>query len=209
MSRALVLDDHPIVLKGCKAVLLEAGFDEVLEAATPLAGFQLYRKRRPELVIVDLAISGEGFAGLTFIRRLRVHDTRTPILVFSMHGEAVIARRALNAGATGFATKDSGPKAFLEAIDKVRRHQPYIDHELAVQVAMLGSRTGRQASDLTARELQTLALLGEGKAYAQIADNLGVSYKTIANTCSTLKDKLKASTLQDLVRIAVMRRVSG
>jgi DNA-binding CsgD family transcriptional regulator len=57
--------------------------------------------------------------------------------------------------------------------------------------------------------LQTLALLGEGRSYSQIADSLGVSYKTVANTCSNLKDKLNASTLQDLVRVAVMHQVSG
>ena len=209
MSRALVIDDHPIVLQGCRSILLEAGFAEVLEAATPLAGYQLYRRRRPNLLVVDLAIRGEGLAGLSFIRRLRRHDESTPVLVLSMHGDPIIARRALNVGATGFVAKDAGPRTFLEAVEKVRRNQPYIGHEMAVQVALLGSRSRKDETDLTARELQTLALLGEGKAYAQIADDLGVSYKTVANTCSILKDKLKATTLQDLVRIAVMRRVHG
>ncbi|GLK67985.1 response regulator transcription factor [Hansschlegelia plantiphila] len=209
MNRALVIDDHPIVLEGCRRVLLDAGFQEVLEAATVLSGFQLYRQFRPELVIVDLAIRGSGLAGLSLIRRLRLHDETTPILVFSMHGDPIIASRAFKAGATGFLAKDMGPKTFLEAIEKVRRSQPYIGHEMAVQVALLGSRARRDPSNLTAREIQTLALLGEGKAYGQIADELGISYKTVANTCSNLKEKLKATTLQDLVRIAVMRRVSA
>ncbi|MET0314869.1 MAG: response regulator transcription factor [Hansschlegelia sp.] len=209
MTRALVIDDHPIVLGGCRSILLDAGFDEVLEAQTALSGYQLYRRRRPDLVIVDLAIRGSGLAGLALIRRIRLHDAETPILVFTMHSDPIIARRALNVGATGFAAKDAGPKTLLEAIEKVRRNQPYIGHDMAVQVALLGSRSGRRDADLTARELQTLALLGEGKAYAQIADDLGVSYKTVANTCSILKEKLKASTLQDLVRMAVMRRVGA
>jgi DNA-binding CsgD family transcriptional regulator len=80
---------------------------------------------------------------------------------------------------------------------------------MAVQVALLGSRSRTERNDLTSRELQTLALLGEGRSYSQIADSLGVSYKTVANTCSNLKDKLNASTLQDLVRVAVMHQVSG
>ena len=111
----------------------------------------------------------------------------------------------MKAGATGFLAKDTGPKTFAEAIEKVRRRQPYLGHELATQVALLNSRAARADGDLTTRELQTLALLGEGLSYAQIADELGVSYKTIANTCSALKDKLKAKTLQDLVRKAVIR----
>ncbi|MFD1702438.1 response regulator [Methylopila henanensis] len=204
MSSALIIDDHPIVLEGCRRVLFDAGFDNVLEAGTVLAGFQLYRRAKPDLIIVDLAIRGSGLAGLSLIKRLRVRDDQTPILVFSMHGDPVIASRALKAGATGFLAKDTGPKTFLEAIEKVRRSQPYIAHDMAVQVALLGSRANRDRSDLTARELQTLALLGEGKSYAQIADGLGVSYKTVANTCSSLKEKLRVTTLQDLVRKAVL-----
>jgi DNA-binding NarL/FixJ family response regulator len=207
MSVALVIDDHPIVLEGCRRVLLDAGFDEVLEAAAPLAGFKLFRRSKPDLVIVDLSIRGSGLAGLSLIRRLRLSDQRTPILVFSMHGDPVIARRALKAGATGFVVKDSGPKTLLEAIEKVRRHQPYIAHDMAVQVALLGSRSRAEQADLTTRELQTLALLGEGRSYTQIAGSLGVSYKTVANTCSNLKDKLNAGSLQDLVRVAVMHHV--
>jgi len=208
MTTALVIDDHPIVLEGCRRVLLEVGFDEVLEAATPLDGFRLYRRAKPGLVIVDLAIRGSGLAGLSFIRRMRLNDERTPILVFSMHSDPVIARRALKAGATGFLAKDTGPKALLEAVEKVRRNQPYIAHDMAVQVALLGSRGRAERADLTSRELQTLSLLGEGRSYTQIADALGVSYKTVANTCSNLKDKLNAGSLQDLVRLAVMHQVS-
>ncbi|MFC7054136.1 response regulator [Hansschlegelia quercus] len=207
MSVALVIDDHPIVLEGCRRVLLDAGFDEVVEAAAPLAGFKLFRRVRPDLVIVDLSIRGSGLAGLSLIRRLRLADQRTPILVFSMHGDPVIARRALKAGATGFVVKDSGPKTLLEAIEKVRRNQPYIAHDMAIQVALLGSRSRAEQADLTTRELQTLSLLGEGRSYTQIAGSLGVSYKTVANTCSNLKDKLNAGSLQDLVRVAVMHHV--
>lgn len=208
MSAALVIDDHPIVLEGCRRVLLDLGFDTVLEASAPLDGFRLYRRGKPDLVIVDLAIRGSGLAGLSLIRRLRLNDERTPILVFSMHGDPVIARRALKAGATGFLAKDTGPKTLAEAIEKVRRNQPYIAHDMAVQIALLGSRARSEQLDLTSRELQTLSLLGEGRSYTQIADALGVSYKTVANTCSNLKEKLNAGSLQDLVRVAVMHQVT-
>lgn len=208
MTTALVIDDHPIVREGCRRILLDSGFSEVLEAESPLEGFRLYRRARPCLVIVDLAIRGSGLAGLSLIRRMRLNDERTPILVFSMHSDPVIARRALKAGATGFLAKDTGPRTLLEAVDKVRRNQPYIAHDMAVQVALLGSRGRADQADLTSRELQTLSLLGEGRSYAQIADSLGVSYKTVANTCSNLKDKLNAGSLQDLVRLAVMHQVS-
>ena len=76
--------------------------------------------------------------------------------------------------------------------------------QLAVQVALVGSGARRDPlSELTPRELQMLGLLAEGKSYGRIADDLGVSYKTVVNTCSLLKQKLGAKNLPDLIRLAV------
>jgi len=120
-----------------------------------------------------------------------------------MHADPVIASRALEAGATGYLLKDTSPDDLLEAFEKVRRGQPYISHELAMQVALLGARKDTPLADVTQRELQTLALLADGRDYSQIAEELGVSYKTVANTCSQLKAKLGATTLPDLIRRAI------
>ncbi|MFS8036617.1 response regulator [Xanthobacter sp. AM11] len=204
MTSVLLIDDHPIVLQGCRHLLEDAGVCDLMEAQSALAGYRLFRRRRPDVVIVDLALNGSGLAGLALVRRLRAQATRMPILVFSMHGDPVIASRALEAGATGYLLKDTSAAELLDAFDKVRRGQPYISHDLALQVALLGTR-GRPGSmaDLTPRELQALALLAEGKAYGQIADELGVSYKTVANTCSQLKSKLGATNLAELIHRAI------
>lgn len=204
MTSVLLIDDHPIVLQGCRHLLEDAGVCDLMEAQSALAGYRLFRRRRPDVVIVDLALNGSGLAGLALVRRLRAQAARMPILVFSMHGDPVIASRALEAGATGYLLKDTSAAELLDAFDKVRRGQPYISHDLALQVALLGTR-GRPGSmaDLTPRELQALALLAEGKAYGQIADELGVSYKTVANTCSQLKSKLGATNLAELIHRAI------
>lgn len=204
MTSVLLIDDHPIVLQGCRYILEDAGVCELMEAGTAVSGYRLFRRRRPDMVIVDLALSGSGLAGLSLVRRLRVQAPRMPILVFSMHADPVIASRALEMGATGYLVKDTSAADLLEAFDKVRRGQPYISHQLALDVAMLSSR-GRPGTvaDLTPRELQALALLAEGKAYGQIADELGVSYKTVANTCSQLKTKLGAGNLAELIHRAI------
>jgi two-component system, NarL family, invasion response regulator UvrY len=209
MTRVLLIDDHPVVLQGCRRLLEDAGVSEVIEATSVADGYRLYRGRRPEVVIVDLALQGKGLGGLDLgglelIRRLRMDDSETPILVLSMHGDPVIVSRAMEAGATGYLLKDSPPENLLEAFETVRRGAPYLSHQLALQVALLGAHGHRKrTAHLTRRELQTLALVAEGKSYDQIARDIGVSYKTVANTCSQLKVKLGARTLPELIRMAI------
>ncbi|MBS7544665.1 response regulator transcription factor [Ancylobacter oerskovii] len=203
MTSVLVIDDHPIVLQGCRCLLQDWGVERVLEASTVLSGYRLFRREKPDMVIIDLALNGNGLSGLLLVRRLRAQADRLPILVLSMHGDPVIASRALEAGADGYVQKDTSSGALYEAFERVRRGQPYISHELAMQVALLGARRDTPLGDITQRELQMLALLADGRDYTQIADELGVSYKTVANTCSQLKAKLGAASLPELVRRAI------
>jgi len=204
VTTALVIDDHPIVLQGCRRILLDAGVSEVMEADGIVAGYRIYRRSKPDVVVVDLALEGGGLDGLELVRRIRRHDAVKPILVFSMHSNPVIVSRALRAGATGYVLKDAGARDFLDAFRAVSRKQRYLDHNTAMQVALIGSTgDGGPIGDTTPRELQTLALLAEGKSYSEIAERLGVSYKTVVNTCSQLKSKLGARNLPDLTRLAV------
>jgi two-component system invasion response regulator UvrY len=204
MKRVLVIDDHPIVLQGCRRVLEDAGAHEILEASNPAEGYTLYRRHEPDIAIVDLAMEGKGFSGLDLIRRLRLLDSRLPILVFSMHRDPVIVSRAIEAGATGYLLKDTAPEDLLEALDKVGRGLPYLSHQVATQVALLRMRSpGEKLAALTPRGLQVLSLLAEGHSYGQIADDLGVSYKTVVNICSQLKAKLGARNFPELIRTAV------
>ena len=202
MTSVLIIDDHPIVLQGCRRMLEDAGVKTVLEARDAASGYRLYRRHHPDVVIVDLAMQGGGLGGLEVIRRMRSHDPRSRILVFSMHSDPIIVARALEAGATGYVLKDSDE--LMKAFDQVRTGTPYLSNNLAMQVALV--RTGVRANplaDLTPRELQTLSLLAEGKPYGRIAEELNVSYKTVVNACSQLKQKLNAKNLPELIRVAV------
>ena len=202
MTSVLIIDDHPIVLQGCRRMLEDAGVKTVLEARDAASGYRLYRRHRPDVVIVDLAMQEGGLRGLDVIRCMRSHDQRSRILVFSMHSDPIIAARALEAGATGYVLKDSDE--LMKAFDQVRTGTPYLSNDLAMQVALVrtGGRTNPLA-DLTRRELQMLSLLSEGKPYGRIADELNVSYKTVVNACSQLKQKLNAKNLPELIRVAV------
>ena len=204
MTRVLVLDDHPMVLQGLRQLLRDAGVNDVVLAQSVDEGFRLCQIQKPNLVIVDLALQTGSLGGLSFIRNLRLHDQHTPILVFTMHSDPVIVSRTIEAGATGYILKDAPPEELLNAIEKVRKGRPYLSHNLASEVAFMEARgTANPLRNMTVRELQTLALVAEGKPYGVIAEQLHVSYKTVANTCTTLKAKLGVRTLADLMRVAL------
>jgi DNA-binding NarL/FixJ family response regulator len=204
MTTVLIIDDHPIVLQGCRRMLEDAGVDAVLEARDAVSGYRLYRRHRPEVVIVDLAMQGSGLAGLPLIRRIRSHDPDARILVLSMHSDPIIVSRALEAGATGYVLKDTSSADLVKAFTKVKGGTPYLSGDLAMQVA-LAHTSARQnpLAELTPRELQILSLLAEGKPYGRIAEEINVSYKTVVNVSSQLKQKLDARNLPELIRAAV------
>ncbi len=203
--QVLVIDDHPIVLEGCRQLLKYAGAKRIVQSQSLADGFRLYRAKKPDLIIVDLAMRTGSLGGLSFIRRLRLHDTRTPILVFSMHNDPFIVSRALKIGANGYILKDTSGEEILKALEKLREGTPYLSHELASEVAFMEARgrTSNPLQSVTVRELQILSLLAEGQPYTQIAKNLHVSYKTVANTCSQLKVKLGVHSLPELMRVAI------
>ena len=115
MTSVLIIDDHPIVLQGCRRILQDAGVQTVLDAADAVSGYRLYRRHNPDVVIIDLAMQGSGLGGLPLIRRIRSHDPRTRILVFSMHSDPIIVARALEAGATGYVLKDTSSEELVKA----------------------------------------------------------------------------------------------
>ena len=204
MTSVLIIDDHPIVLQGCRRMLEAAGVETVLEARDIASGYRLYRRHHPDVVVIDLAMQGSGLSGLSLIRRIRSHDPGARILVFSMHSDPIIVARALEAGAIGYVLKDTSADELLKAFEKVRAGAPYLSNELAMQVALVHAPTRQNPlAELTQRELQTLSLLAEGKPYGRIAEELSVSYKTVVNVCSQLKHKLDVQNLPELIRSAV------
>jgi two-component system, NarL family, invasion response regulator UvrY len=124
--------------------------------------------------------------------------------VLSMHSDPIIVSRALEAGATGYVLKDTSSEDLLKAFAKVQAGTPYLSGDLAMQVA-LAHTSARQnpLNELTPRELQILSLLAEGKPYGRIAEEINVSYKTVVNVSSQLKQKLDVRNLSELIRTAV------
>ena len=203
MTSVLIIDDHPIVLQGLRRVLEDADVKPVLQARDVTSGYWLFRRNRPDVIIVDLGMQGSVLGGLDLIRRMRSHEPCTCILVFSMHNDPMIAARALEAGATGYLLKDRSSDELMKAFEQVRSGKPYLSEDLAMRVALLRTGVENPLVDLTPRQSQILSLLAKGKTYSSIAEELGVSYKTVVNTCLHLKRTLGAKNLPELIRVAV------
>jgi two-component system, NarL family, invasion response regulator UvrY len=203
VTKILVIDDHPIVLQGCRRLLEDAGFTTVLDAGDATAGYELFCRHLPDVVIVDLSLRENGLGGLSLIERINSRDPRARILALSMYRDPAIVAHALKAGASGYILKDTAPEDLLDGIRTIQEGNSYLSPGLALQVA-LASACSRQKSlgELTPRELETLTLLAAGKSYTSIAEELNVGYKTVVNTASHLKRKLDAHSLPALVRKA-------
>ncbi len=209
MTTMLIVDDHPVVRNGFRRIVEAEDVGLFYEADDARSGYKLFYKHRPGIAVIDLSIEDRDFSGLTLIQRMRTLDPEVRILVFSMHDDPVVVARALESGATGYLTKDAGARNVLDAFVTIRDGRSYLDPRLATKVAMLNlSGESPPHGQLNARELQILSLLCKGKSYQAIADRLAVSYRTVIGTCSTMRRKLGARSLADLVRIGMSRFAS-
>ena len=199
--KLLLVDDHAVVREGVRRLLSLSIEAMVFEAKTGREALSVFRTEKPEVVILDLNLPGSG--GLDLLRRLLIEDPKTKVLIFSMHTTPLYVARALQAGAKGYVSKSAGAEELVEAIRQVINGGRYVERDLASDLAvnMLGSDGSGKA--LSARELDIMRLLAKGKGLSEIADALGISYKTVANTCTAIKHKLLVERTSDLIRLAV------
>lgn len=205
MSAILLVDDHALVRAGLMRLLSTIWQGEIQEAATGRDALAAVRMARPALIILDLNLNGLG--GLELLRRL-IQAGAGPILVLTMHAEPLYARRALEAGAAGYMTKNATPEELLLAVRRVTAGGRYVEAEMAQILAAPGPGRGQNLDNLTARELEIMRQLAAGAGLAEIAQAVGVGYKTVANNCVQIKSKLGVSRTADLVRLAIEAGVS-
>jgi two-component system invasion response regulator UvrY len=206
LLRVLIVDDHPIVISGCRALLETDPDVEVLEAQDGGSGFAAFFDSRPDVAVIDINLPGHS--GLELMRRIIDRAPEARLIVFSMNDDPVIAARAIEAGAKGYIAKNDDPALIAEAVRRVANGGLYLHPEMARQIAFLRAGANADAiSSLSPRELEILRLLAAGRTMAQIADLLAVSYKTVANNCTQLKQKLGARSAMDLMRIALGARI--
>lgn len=199
-----IAEDHAIVLAGlCR--LLAMNHDIKVTAAVR-SGEQLLhsiRDKKVDLVVTDLSMP--GISGVPLINEIRRLSPTLPILVLSMHKEGEVANRVLKAGATGYVTKDRDPEILLSAIRLCANGSRYIDPEVAADIIFQqgSEHASAEAVTLSKREQEIFDRLVKGHAIVSIAEELGISPKTVSTHKFRLMEKLSIDNLSDLVRYAI------
>ncbi|HEY0183250.1 MAG TPA: response regulator transcription factor [Rhodopila sp.] len=199
--RVLVVDDHAVVRAGLRRLLMTLPQLEIFEAATGREALAAMRSHVPELIVLDLNLPGLG--GLELLQRLMAESPGARVLILSMHAELLYAKRALRAGAAGYLSKNASPDELLQAVRRVIDGGRYIEAEIAQGLALQAAETLDGTERLTERDLEVMRLLGDGQSLSDIADALGLGYKTVANTCSQIKTKLGVTRTADLIRLSL------
>lgn len=199
--KMIIADDHPIVSRGVKQLLLDAfpsaTIDEVEDADMLLSAT---RRQRYDAIIMDLTMPGnEGMGGLTSLRR---QCPEVPILVLSMHPEEHFALRALKAGADGYLTKKKAPEDLLTAVRTILSGDDYVSPALAKRLAMnvIGDGTQQPHERLSPQEYRVMCLIGTGKTVGEIAEMLHLSVKTVSTHRTNLLKKLGLANNAEIMR---------
>src|ERR1700716_4619728 len=201
-TRVLIVDDHPVVLSGCRSLFASDPSIKIDEASDEKSGHRAYLSRKPDVTIIDINLP--DLSGFELMRRIRKGDPGARISMFSMNDDPAFVVRAVELGAQGYVSKGDDPRVLVKAVRKVAAGDNFISPQLAEAVTFSGAAIkANPASQMTERELEILRLLGRGHKIVEVAEALEISYKTVANTTSLLKQKLGAKNHSDLIRIAV------
>lgn len=210
MIKVLITDDHPVVRRGIRQILEDDDRISLIhEAGNGKELIERLKEQIYDVILLDISLPGRS--GLDLISEIKRTQQSTAILILSIHSEALYAIKALKSGAAGYLTKTSAPEELISAIIKVSRGERYISSSLAEAMAENAiSGSERPLHELlSARELEVLRMLAEGKKVVQISSELSLSPKTIGTYRERILEKLKLHTTADLIRYAIMEGIGG
>jgi len=198
----LLVDDHAVVREGYRRLLERSSSIEVVgEAVDAQSAYIAFLEHRPQVTVMDIALPGAS--GIDALRRIRSRAPQAQVLMFSMYEDSVFAARSLQAGARGYITKAAAPEMLVEAVLRVARGEPYLAGRVAQELALRSMADGPDAAaQLSPREFEVLRMLVAGSPLTDIARNLGLTTKTVANHQSILRQKLGVGTAVQLVQAA-------
>lgn len=201
--RVLIVDDHPIVRQGLKRMIdAEADLEVCGEADSEPNARSAVRELDPDIVVVDLSLQDGD--GLELVRAVHAHHPDVPMLVLSMHDEAIYAERMLAEGASGYIMKQAAADQLLTALRTVLQGDTYLSAEMAAVHKEAAAKMGSDPLQrLSNRELQVLNLVGRGVSSRDIATELGLSVKTVESHRQSIKRKLHLLTNSQLIKYAM------
>lgn len=202
----IIVEDHPVLREGLKKIINhEEDLSVIGEAWDVPSAWAAIKAKKPDLVIIDISLGESN--GLELIKELKMHYEDLPILVLSMHDEALFAERAIQAGAMGYITKSEQSDVLLAAIRKVLSGKYYVGDSI---VSRIFNRLFTHPKNLkkspierlSNRELEVLQLMGMAKGSRQIAEALYLSIKTVQTYQQRIKDKLGLKNTTELIQYA-------
>jgi DNA-binding NarL/FixJ family response regulator len=201
--KILIADDHAVVRQGY-ASLLSAMLApcEVIEAGNGDQAYSLCQSERPDVVIMD--VNMKGISGIEATRRILQRNPDIKVLFFSMYEEIPVVTQAMEAGAKGYITKSCTPDILIEAVTKVAAGQLYVEHELAMRLAVSRpEQKDKRLKEMTQREFEIFVMLAQGNNVKAISEQLCISSKTVSNYTAILKSKLGIGSTVELVHLAI------
>jgi len=206
MTRILLVDDHPIVRQGIKQVLTGAFHPALVgEAANAEEGLSEVRTTEWDVMVLDLTLPGAS--GLDLLKDLRRERPALPVLVLSMHPPDQFARRAMNAGAAGYLTKDSAPTELVKAVGEVIAGRRYLNPSVVEELVMRQQpgHAQRPHELLSDREYQVLRMLASGLTVSQVATRLSLSVKTVSTYRARVLEKMSMKTTAELMHYGIQQ----
>jgi DNA-binding NarL/FixJ family response regulator len=206
MTTVVIVDDHPIVRAGMRAVLNAASeISVVAEGTCGADALMLVAQHQPAVLVLDVNLP--DLDGIQVTRQLRAQGAATPILILTVHNDSQTVFGLLEAGATGYVLKDDALETLVSAVRAVARGETWLSPEITRQVvhrAVQPSPTPTlPALPLTPRETEILALLAQGFDNATIARKLVVTTRTIQNAVSAIYDKLGVNSRTQAALLAI------
>ena len=208
--RVLLADDHRLVAEALKS-LLAPEFDLVGVVGDGRELVEKAAEYQPDVIVADIGMP--HLNGIDALIRLRTNGDQVPVVFLTMHSDATFARRALDAGASGFVLKHSAATELISAIRAALSGKTYITPQLAGEV--LDSlregpkRVADPADSLTLRQREVLQLLAEGLSAKEISTSLGISARTVEFHKYQMMERLDIHTNAELIHFAIKNGLVG
>jgi DNA-binding NarL/FixJ family response regulator len=204
MIRVLIADDHAILRRGLREILMRELEGAVCgEAKDSIEVMVRIQQSEWDLAILDITMPGRS--GLDVLNDLKVARPKMPVLVLSMHAEDQYAKRVLRAGAAGYMNKESAPEELIKAVRKVLAGGRYVSAALAENLVSDLSEDSKRPihESLSNREFEVLRMFASGKTVGQIAEELRLGVTTVSTYRARILEKMHMLTTAELIRYAL------
>jgi len=179
--RVLIVDDHPVVRTGIRNLLDPAiGISVVGEASTGSEALQMIESLQPQVVLLDMKLP--DMSGIEVIKQIYETKSKSRVLGLSSYDDREFISQLLNYGASGYLLKEEVPEYIIDAVRGVAHGEAgWVSRKVAALLSQIFLKDKEDGTDLTARELEVLRLVVDGKTNDQIGVSLGISVKTVEN----------------------------